>query len=399
MRKRIAIVIISALGLTIVSFLLLSGVIPQSRIAKLKRFFNKGTLEWITETRVENLKTPFYSKRHELEILTPVFHIDTIYHSMAGISRGYPTQLDNEGNPHLIWFTDYSVDVTDKSGDKPMSMDFMCHNNLDFTISEYLEHFNMSDRLGTINQRFLTLTGGQTSIKFPEGFGIPLFSDNNITVHAQILNHNIYPVSVDVRHRIKLGYVREQDLTTPLKPLYKQVLFIRVPVTEDSHLPGDPCIQECAPVPASVASIKKANDGKSYTPHWVIKTGRDTFRFNVTEMLHLTTNTTMHFANVHLHPYAESLALRDITTDSVVFTSYVKNSAGKTGMDNIDIYSSEKGTMLFKDHQYELVCLTNNNSGIKQDMMAVMIVYMRDLELENNIEQMRKKGLLTGNEN
>jgi hypothetical protein len=397
MRKRIVIVLISVLSLSIISFLLFSGVIPQSRLAKWKRFFNKGTLEWMTETKVEKTDNPYYTKKRELEILTPVFHIDTIYHSMVGISRGFPTQIDNEGGNHLIWFTDYSVDVTDKSGDKPMSMDFMCHNNLDFTIDEYLKHFNLSNRLGTTNQRFLTLTEGQTSIKFPEGFGIPLFSENNVTVHAQILNHNLYPVSVDVRHRIKLGYVRDQDLKSPFKPLYKQVLYINVPVAESSHLPGDPCIQECAPAPASSAAIRKAKDGKSYGPHWIIKTGRDTFRYDVTEMLHLTANTTMHFANVHLHPYAESLTLRDITSDSILFTSYVKNRRDKIGMDNIDVYSSEKGTMLFKDHQYELVCVSNNTSGVKQDMMAVMVVYMRDMELENNIEKMRQKGLLAEN--
>ena len=63
---------------------------------------------------------------------------------------------------------------------------------------------------------------------------------------------------------------------------------------------------------------------------------------------------------------------------------------GKTGMDKIDCFSSTEGLMLFKNHQYELVCITNNDSRKEQDMMAVMLLYMRDVELEKNISEMRK---------
>lgn len=363
-------------------FFILSLVLPKKQVAQLKMFLTGENRHWLHKTNVTEVNSPYYTKRCELELLTPVIHVDSIYHSMTGPTASYPCKLE-EGKPHLLWFTDYSIEVTDKTGTEIMSKDFMCHNNLNFKIGEYLQHLGLSERRGSINERYMTLTQGQDSVKFPEGFGVPLFSDNNIRVSAQVLNHNIFPVSLDVRHRIKFGYVRNEDIKKPLIPLYKHTLYIMVPVKRGSMLSEESCVQECAPV--DVKNIKTMPDGTSYASHWIVKKGRDTIKADITPLVDLKENTTMHLANVHLHSYCESLVLRDVTTGTDVYTSYVKNYPDRTGMDKIDYYSSVEGTMLYKDHKYELVCITNNTSGKTQDMMAVMIIYTRDKELEDRM--------------
>ena len=184
---------------------------------------------------------------------------------------------------------------------------------------------------------------------------------------------------------------KEVELIEPLTfNLYVPTLV--VPIDTATKMPSGACSikQDCRPVMASISNMKTLLNGKEYTGHWIVKEGIDTVTLNITAMMHLPYNTTLHYASVHLHAYSQSLTLRDITADSIVFTSYVKNYVGKTGMDKIDCFSSTEGLMLFKNHQYELVCITNNDSRKEQDMMAVMLLYMRDVELEKNISEMRK---------
>ena len=362
-------------------------------LQRIKMHFTDQRAAWITTINDIAVKpNDYYSEKHEYEILSPVYHIDKIYKSMMGPSGVFYTNLDNEGSPHLLWLTDYSIDVSDASGNNPMSKDFMCHNNLDFSVPEYLQHFSMSNREQYSNSRFATLTEGQAEIHFPLGFGIPVFSSDKISIGTQVLNQNIENPSIDVRHRIKMGFVRESELKKPLTPLFKQTIHIVVPIDTATKMPSGACSikQDCRPVMASISNMKTLLNGKEYTGHWIVKEGIDTVTLNITAMMHLPYNTTLHYASVHLHAYSQSLTLRDITADSIVFTSYVKNYVGKTGMDKIDCFSSTEGLMLFKNHQYELVCITNNDSRKEQDMMAVMLLYMRDVELEKNISEMRK---------
>jgi hypothetical protein len=383
MRKRLPIALFTVVCIAVI----LVFSVARSR-QKLLSFFSGNTKAWEQKTSEETENSSYYKKSYKVEFLTPVLHIDTIYHSMAGPTAAHPCKIESNGS-RLLWIKDYSIEVTDKSGKELLSKDFMCHNILNINISQYLQHFGISDRKGTTGDRFLTLTEGQDAIKFPEGFGIPIFSDNNIGIYTRALNHNIFPVSLDVRHRIRFGYVRDEELTKPLKPLYKHALYIAVPVKRGSSLDADACIQECAP--PGVKDIWTMPDGTQYANHWIIKQGRDTIKYNVTHLMQLKENMTMHFASVHLHSYAESLTLRDITADSIVYTSHVKNYSDRTGMDNIEYYSSEVGRVINKDHQYELICITNNTSGKVQDMMAVMIIFTEDTEMENNIAKLKAR--------
>ena len=41
--------------------------------------------------------------------------------------------------------------------------------------------------------------------------------------------------------------------------------------------------------------------------------------------------------------------------------------------------------MLYPDHNYELELTTNNTSGVNQDMMASMFVFLYDKELDKKI--------------
>ena len=66
-----------------------------------------------------------------------------------------------------------------------------------------------------------------------------------------------------------------------------------------------------------------------------------------------------------------------------MFKSSADNRAEKIGLANVESYSSAEGLKLYKDHEYTLISIYQNDSGEAQDAMAVMFLYMLDQHLES----------------
>ena len=99
----------------------------------------------------------------------------------------------------------------------------------------------------------------------------------------------------------------------------------------------------------------------------------------------------LHHAAIHVHPFAESLALIDKTSNNMLFESKVLNHSSKIGLEDVSYYSSSEGIMLYPDHNYELVLQVNNTSGVDQDMMASMFIFLYDREMDEKLEPYRNK--------
>jgi len=89
-------------------------------------------------------------------------------------------------------------------------------------------------------------------------------------------------------------------------------------------------------------------------------------------------DTTLHYAEVHVHPFAESLELKDRTTGETVIKSFAQNFTDRLGLKNVDYFSSVEGVPIFKDHEYELISIYNNTSGVDQDAMGHMVLFLYD---------------------
>ena len=109
-----------------------------------------------------------------------------------------------------------------------------------------------------------------------------------------------------------------------------------------------------------------------------MKPGREVNQTLVTKILELPYDTTIHYIAVHLHPFAESLELRDLTTGQVVFKSSTRQFPDRIGLAHVDSFSSVEGIPIYKDHEYELVSVYQNITDKDQDSMAVMNLYMLD---------------------
>jgi hypothetical protein len=233
------------------------------------------------------------------------------------------------------------------------------------------------------------LAQGQTELHFPRGFGLPLLSHENISVTTRVVNYS-FGKPFRLRQKVSLRYARDQRVKVRLRPLFKRTVNILVVADTCVSSPPSRCCDSgsfCRKPVWSKQFGPESVNGKLYTGHWFIPTGIDTVKCDVTSMMSLPYNTTLHYATAHVFPYCSSLTLRDVTTGIDLFTSNVKNVLNNTGIQSIDFFSSVKGIEMNATHRYELICITNNSSGKLQQMIAGMILYFNDKELEKKLSE------------
>lgn len=337
------------------------------------------------------LKPQFFTGDVEKEytVLSPVYHVDKIYKSMTGPSSLNKLTFPGVGDNDLVWITGFKAVMVEEDGITPASQEFMCHSNLDIDIRKHTKLVGW-DRIRT-SSRLFTLSQGQYEIDFPEGYGVPILGNERLNLATQVLNLNDTENKHNVRHKVTVKYIRDIDAEEPLKPLI-QVGAVGVKLLEgkdgyfgidktDEDLHGSSCLE------GETASGHSYKDkfGRLFTGHWVVEPGIETNHTNVTKFLNIPYDTTIHYIAVHLHPFAESLELVDLTTGETLFHSKVTPSENRIGIDNVEYFESVEGIPVFKDHQYQLVSVYNNTTDEPQDSMAVMYVYILDKEFNRDL--------------
>ncbi|HEY3177127.1 MAG TPA: hypothetical protein VGK94_15345 [Candidatus Polarisedimenticolia bacterium] len=315
--------------------------------------------------------------------LSKTYLVDRKYKSMLGPESTQAVFLMEVEPPELLWVTGFAAVMVGPDGQTPASQEFMCHSNLDLNMGL---HRRLFDQTRVTPNRIFTLSQGQQQIELPAGFGIPVMSSEPFRLGTQVLNHNLENPNIEVRHKVTVEFVRERDLRTPIKPLFQLAAVGMVLVDGKDPYFGipDPNSQVHGPgclvgTDAQASGFKITDEqGRRFSGHWTVKPGRQVNHANITRYMEVPFDTTIHYIAVHLHPFAESLELRDLTADKTVYLSKVRPSPGRIGIDHVDYFTSAEGIPIYKDHEYEMVSIYNNTSGEDQDSMAVMYMYLLD---------------------
>ncbi len=320
-------------------------------------------------------------------VLSPPYLIDKIYRSMEGPQSTQAVSLLPHDPPELVWVTGFKTEMVSEDGKTPSKPEFMCHVNLDMNVGMHQKHFGPNRMTG----RILTLSQGQVVTQFPKGFGIPVMSDEPFSMTTQVLNHNLHEVAMKVRHKVTFEFVRDREVKKPMQALFNRTPFVMsllegksghfgrsgdAPQLGDSCLPG-----ESAPN-AHGGSIYTDPLAQKFTGHWTVKPGREVRHTNVTKWLDLPYDTTVHYIAAHLHPFAESLELRDLTTRKTIFKSKARNPKKGIGLDHVDSYANARGIQLIKGHEYAMISTYNNTTDQDADSMAVLLMFMKDKEFK-----------------
>jgi hypothetical protein len=316
---------------------------------------------------------------------TPTLVVDNIYKSMEGPKATQAFQL-NPNKSDLVWLTSFETIALSNNENDTLPNDYICHSNVDYYDGEHFSKWNLDHRIGEQYPRLTSMSNGVESYSFPDGYGFPIFTDENLFLASQSLNHNIEDTSFSIKHKINLGYKAHN---TKMKPLKSKTIFVMLPFEMDNidfKNPNDEDPNSCLPVETK-NHVYRDEEGNTLSGHWIIFPGRKTYRSNVTKQLALKDSTSMHHIAVHLHPFAEELSLMDITMDKVLFSSKAKNYKNKIGLQKADSFSSSQGLMLYPDHEYELILTVNNTSSELQDMMASMFVFLYDKEMDEQIKK------------
>ena len=320
-------------------------------------------------------------------IITPRFHIDKIYTSMMGPSSSQKFSLIKNEPRQLLWITGYKSRVLDANNPKTELKDFMCHSNLNIDIKKHRTLFGWRQYP---SERFFTLSEGRETIIFPKGFGIPVYSDEVFKLDSQALNHNIKNPNVQVKIENVISFVRNKNLKTPMKPLVmsaanglallkgKDGYYGVMKGNHSKHGSGS-----SKGVNAHNAKVRKDIFGREFTGHWEVPPGRHTYKTLVTRWMNLPYDTNVHFVSSHVHPFAESLELKDLKTGKIIFKTKIKNQKNRIGLAQVPTLSSVEGKPLYKDREYELISVYNNTSKKPITVMAVMFLYLFDKEFDN----------------
>lgn len=328
------------------------------------------------------------AKLHEKVMLSPVWEVDQIYKSMTGpsdVENFLPLEADT---PELLWIVGFEATMVSPDGKAPEKQEFMCHTNLDFAETQnHMALFEATKK--RLSGRLFTLSQGQHRIDMPEGFGLPILSTEAMSLNTQVLNLNMAEGEKKLRHRVTFRFVRDKELKEPMKALYSAGAYgLKLLDGVDGHYGaeghGEDSKHGAACLPGENAGRNQFDDhkGRKFTGHWVVKPGREVNHTRVTDIMELPFDTKVHYIAVHLHPFAESLELRDLTAGKTVYKAHTKQLEGGVGLDHVDHFSSKEGIALFKDHEYEIISVYNNTTNQDQDSMAVLNMYLADMEFK-----------------
>jgi hypothetical protein len=330
----------------------------------------------------------------EFEVLSQAYTIDTIYRSMQGPSATVDVHLPAPDEAELLWLTGYRATVVGPDGETPVPPEFMCHSNLGFDSRRHARLFGWTKLPPS---RLFTVSQGQTEIRFPSGFGVPMRSDETLSLTTQVLNHNVPDTTLDVRVKVTIEYVRQRDLDEPLRPLYLKSANALVRLNEQggaygmapAHLTPHAGSGHHGAAHGEAASSRVIEDsyGRDFAGHWVVPPGRQANTTDVTGWMNLLQDETAHFIAVHVHPFAHSLILRDATTGHAMFTSEMTGYPDRIGLSNVTAYADTAGLSLNSDHRYELTSVYENTSGQPQEAMAVMYLYLFDREVWERLKR------------
>ena len=317
---------------------------------------------------------------HIALLRSPVFRIEGPYRSMQGPQSQETVKIAPAAEGE-IWVVGYEAHVIDPATSAPRSSEYVCHNAL------LREAGSPGQQKGKAEERALFLVSqGVTKLRFPAGFGMPLAAGENVSYMSQALNHDWDGRAFDLRFDAKVAYLKADEVQAPLKPLLPVELLgvvslegrpARFADGTKENAPGADHGAGCTmgkTVPTA-GQIRDAS-GQKFSAHWVVPPGRQIYRTPIARAVLPNAGTSIHYAVAHLHPFAESIALRDVSSGRDVFKLNARNFKDRVGLQEVEHFSSAKGAALSPDHEFELVSVYNNTSGEEQDAMASMWVYV-----------------------
>ena len=341
-----------------------------------------GALVW---PGVHSLTRSASTTKPVLTLVSDPYRLDKIYHSMEGpMSIQSGIRLATAEKSKVQWITGLETQVVDATEQKPISQEFLCHSNLTFD-EHGLTPDQHNEELGGkthLDWRLFTLVPGRLAIDLPPGFGVPIPNDAALDYLTMSLNLNARDRVVNVRMRTKVHTIAGDEPGAPTKALFRRALYVMQSRSQAADT-GHSCMANARTqhIGAGCAEVSKANltagkPSEDLMNQWSVPPGRHLYTMEITPQLNLPFDTTIHYATIHVHPFARGMELRDLTTGTTVFRLNSQDWPDRIGVAHVDEFKSVDGVRIFRDHRYELSAEYDNTSASNADAMAILYLYL-----------------------
>lgn len=317
-------------------------------------------------------------------LVSDPYRLDKIYRSMEGpMSIANGIHLGTEEKSRVQWLTGLDAQVVDATEQKPISQEFFCHSNLTFdehgsTPGHYNQRFGGKTHL---DWRLFTLVPGRLSIELPHGFGIPIPADASLDYLTMSLNLTERNEVVNVRMRTTVHTIGADQPGAPTRALFRRALYVVQPASQAANM-GPASMENTGKqhVGAGCSEFCK-QPGKGQTNHWFVPQGHHIYKTEITPQLNLPFDTTIHYATIHVHPFARGMQLRDLTTGTTIFQLNSRDWPDRLGVAHVDEFKSVEGIPILRNHRYELTAEYDNTSDSRTDAMAILYLYLLEKDL------------------
>ncbi len=290
----------------------------------------------------------------------------------------------------LYWFKGLKVEVVDEHGNTLPTAEFICHTNLDFPFVDHNMVFAEGERWN--NDRLITITQGQTKIIFPNGFAVPLASDESFRVTFQAANRTSNEHR-RLKHKATFYFIKDSNLVYPVTALYGRVPFAQVIVDRNfddakkEDLKRHPsCDVQAFAVNAPnnvTGGVSPDRSGRVISGHWVVPPGLHTYKSSVNDLdpVFSQRDRKLRFAWTHIHPCCTDVSITrcDGGSKQKMFTAKVRTKT-QPGLELVDIeLIKPKDAIVFpKNGNYEVEGTYNNPLPTALDSMIAVGMFFED---------------------
>lgn len=330
------------------------------------------------------------------ELLSKPLTIDKIYTSMLGPYDKLSMKLPNHGSkPQLIWLKEIDFIQTDVEGNEFSSEKHLCHGQLFYASTDKFQEVNQQriKRGRSMPRKMFTGIQGQTDLKLPEGFGIPMYTDEEYQITTMAFNLDPALDPFDLRIKTKIDYILDRDTRDDMRALGKSAIDITLPVdpkahellgehsacgvTEDDQLVVGRHANTRTQLKILTGSVKGTN-------HFLVPPGMHEYKREMKGYEIVPYDTKVHVMTAHLHVYGKYMELVDLTEGKTVLRSDVVNDPNYHYVYEMTSTTSKRGIPLYQDHNYLFRAVYDNTTDKDIDAMAVMYFYFDDKEFNRS---------------
>ena len=208
--------------------------------------------------------------------------------------------------PEKVWLTGVDVRVQSAEGEEGNSqlLDLL---TVGWTYPE--EHARRFYPEKTVSPVFFRLSHPSQGVELPAGYGIPLWSNEPLTLRVRWRNQDIYQKDTEVKAVVRLHFVRDRILKQPLIPVLPGDLFVAAPTSGHYQYNSRDKWVEAPRGLSENAEIFADGYKQNFSQDWLVAESQEDVSFRMTGLIPHLPGGKVVYATAYAYPPTRSVGL------------------------------------------------------------------------------------------